>query len=99
MTQRHQMVFKLRRSVGVARETFIRCMTTIAIFEGNELCIKMCIYIYIFIFAAFVIKTVAIFSATYTLQQLDIYLFLFIYSSLLSLCNHLVMKDQPPILF
>jgi hypothetical protein len=25
--------------------------------------------------------------------------YLFIYSSLLPLCNHLVMKDQPPILF
>jgi hypothetical protein len=35
--------------------------------EGNELCIKMCIYIVI----AFFIKTVAIFSATYTLQQLN----------------------------
>jgi hypothetical protein len=36
--------------------------------EGNGLCIKMCIYIYI---VAFFIKTVAIFSATYTLQQLN----------------------------
>jgi hypothetical protein len=30
---------------------------------------------------------------------MDILIYLFIYSSLLSLCNHLVMKDQPPILF
>jgi hypothetical protein len=36
--------------------------------EENELCIKMCIYIYC---CHFFIKTVAIFFATYILQQLD----------------------------
>jgi hypothetical protein len=37
--------------------------------EGNEFCIKMCIFIYIVI--ACILKTVAIFSATYTLQPDD----------------------------
>jgi hypothetical protein len=39
-----------------------------ATYEGNEFCIKMCIYIYCY---RLFITTAAIFSATYTLQQLD----------------------------